>query len=124
MPDTDEQRRMMSSAQYLRDHIHEVPVLVIPCIKEAGAGAAGWPPSIYPAVWSFQLALRSRGLGTCLTTAHLYRKQEAAALLGIPDGYAQAGLIPVAYFTGQDFRPAQRRPIEEVTYWERWGEQQ
>ena len=114
-------QRVMDSARYLTEHIHEVPVLVIPCIAEQPAGAAGWPPSIYPAVWSFQLALRSRGLGSCLTTVHLFRKDEAAALLGIPDGTAQACLVPVAYFTGDDFKPARRRPVEELTYWDHWG---
>jgi len=96
-------------------------VLVVPCAEEVG-GAAGWQPSIYPAVWSFMLALRSRGLGSCITTGHLYRKEEAAELLGVPDGFAQACLLPVAFFTGDDFRPAERRPVQEVTYWDHWGQ--
>jgi nitroreductase len=95
-------------------------VLVVPCIEDAG-GAAGWAPSIYPAVWSFMLALRSRGLGSCITTVHLFRKDEAAALLGIPDGFVQSCLVPVAYYTGDDFKPAVRRPVDEITYWDRWG---
>jgi hypothetical protein len=53
---------------------------------------------------------------------HLVREQEAAAMLGIPDGYAQACLLPVAYYTGESFRPAARRPVEELTYWNRWDE--
>ena len=118
--DTPQNRRMLESTQYLTDHMHEVPVLVVPCAQERG-GAAGWQPSIYPAVWSFMLALRSRGLGSCLTTSHLYRREEAAELLGVPEGFAQACLVPVAYFTGDDFRPAARRPAEEVTYWDHWG---
>ena len=81
----------------------------------------GWAPSIYPAVWSLQLALRSRGLGSCITTVHLYRKDEAAALLGVPDDFVQACLLPVAYYTGDDFQPTVRRPIEEITYWDHWG---
>jgi nitroreductase len=120
VPETREQRRVMESAQYLTAHIGEVPALVIPCTLEAG-GAAGWAPSIYPAVWSLMLALRSRGLGSCLTTVHLYRREEAAELLGIPNGYAQACLLPVAYYTGETFKPAVRRPVEEVTFFDRWG---
>jgi nitroreductase len=115
-----QQQRVMDSARYLTQHLHEVPVLVIPCTEDAG-GAAGWAPSIYPAAWSFQLALRSRGLGTCITTSHLFRKEQAAALLGVPDGFVQACLLPVAYYTGDDFKPAVRRPIEEITFWDRWG---
>jgi nitroreductase len=121
LPETDQQRRVGESARYLTDHLHEVPALVLPCVEETG-GAAGWAPSIYPAVWSFMLALRSRGLGSCLTTVHLHHRKEAAELLGIPDGFAQACLLPVAYYTGDDFRPAQRRPVEEVTYWDHWGQ--
>jgi nitroreductase len=118
---TAQQRRVADSARYLTEHLHEVPVLVVPCTEDAG-GAAGWAPSIYPAVWSFQLALRSRGLGSCITTVHLFRKEEAAELLGVPDGFVQSCLLPVAYYTGDDFRPAVRRPVEQITYWDRWGE--
>jgi nitroreductase len=115
-----QQQRVMDSARYLSEHLHEVPAHVVPCTEDAG-GAAGWAPSIYPAVWSFQLALRSRGLGSVITTGHLFRKDEAAALLGVPDGFVQACLVPVAYFTGDDFKPAVRRPVEELTYWDHWG---
>lgn len=118
-PTTPQQDRVMGSVRYLEEHLHEVPVLVIPCIYRSG-GAAGWAPSIYPAVWNFMLALRSRGLGSCLTTAHLYREKEAADLLGIPEDVAQACLLPVAYYTGHGFRAAERRPIEEITCWNRW----
>jgi nitroreductase len=119
-PPEDQQTRVTDSAGYLMAHLHEVPALVVPCVEDVG-GAAGWAPSIYPAVWSFMLALRSRGLGSVLTTVHLYRETEAAALLGVPDGFVQSCLLPVAYYTGDDFRPADRRPVEEVTYLDRWG---
>jgi nitroreductase len=119
-PPADQQARVTDSAGYLMEHLHEVPVLVVPCVEDVG-GAAGWAPSIYPAVWSFMLALRSRGLGSVLTTVHLYREAEAAALLGVPDGFVQSSLIPVAHHTGDDFRPADRRPVEEITYLDRWG---
>jgi nitroreductase len=118
---TAQQQRVMDSSTYLREHLHEVPVLVVPCSEDAG-GAAGWQPSVYPAVWSFMLALRSRGLGSVITTTHLFRRADADALLGVPDGYVQACLLPVAYYTGDDFRPAVRRPVEEITYWNHWGD--
>jgi nitroreductase len=120
IPDSPQQQRVMESARYLVKHIHEVPAMVVPCVLDAG-GAAGWAPSIYPAVWSFQLALRSRGLGSVITTAHLYRREEAAELLGVPSDYVQACLVPVAYYTGDDFRPAVRRPVEDVTFLDQWG---
>ena len=119
VPDSPQQRRVLESAQYLSAHVHEAPMMVVPCVHTAG-GAAGWPPSIYPAVWNFNLALRSRGLGTTLTTVHLWRRDEADALLGVPDGFVQACLLPIAYFTGDDFKPAKRRPIEDVVFANHW----
>jgi nitroreductase len=114
--------RVAESAVWLAERLQDVPVHVIPCIQDYTKGNphAGVYGSIYPAVWSFQLALRGRGLGTVLTTLHLRHEREAAALLGIPDGVIQAGLLPVAYYTGEDFKPARRRPVEELTYWNQW----
>jgi nitroreductase len=77
--------------------------------------------SIIPAAWSFMLALRSRGLGSVWTTLHLVKEKEAADLLGIPDTVTQVALLPVAYTTGGDFKPAQRPPVEGITYWDAWG---
>ncbi len=113
--------RLNTSADHLRDNLERVPVLVVPCVEAIG-GAAGWAPSIYPAVWSFMLALRSRGLGSVMTTVHLYHRDEADQLLGVPHGFVQACLVPVAYTMGTDFRPAARRPVREVAFLDRWGQ--
>jgi len=117
-------QRVFSSAMYLMEHLHEVPVHLIPCIQgnpPNGLAGAGFYASIYPAVWSFQLALRARGLGSCLTTLHLAHADEAAALLGIPDGITQTALLPVAYTVGTDFKLAKRSPVSEITHWNSWG---
>jgi nitroreductase len=112
--------RVVSSATYLAENLQHVPVHVIPMIigKPDGTNVqgAGLYGSIIPAMWSFQLALRSRGLGSCYTTLHLNLEHEAAELLGIPPHLSQAGLIPVAYTKGTDFKPATRGPVEEITY--------
>jgi nitroreductase len=115
--------RVGESALWLAERLERVPVHVIPCIEDYTKGSAhgGVWASIYPAVWSFQLALRSRGLGSVLTTLHLPRAHGAAELLGIPDGVLQAGLVPVAYYTGDDFKPAKRHPVEAVSSWNQWG---
>ena len=118
--------RVLDSANFLVEHLHEVPVHVIPCQKgrlpdgAASSMAAGYFGSIFPAIWSFQLALRSRGLGTVLTTLHLAFADEAAELLGIPNDVTQCALLPVAYTVGDDFKPATRRPPEHITYWNSW----
>ena len=100
---------------------------VIPCIEGrtdgkpgAVAGRAVWG-SICPAAWSFMLAARSRGLGTCWTSFHLYHEREAAEILGLPyDEIMQAALIPVAYTLGTDFKPARRKPLDTMVHWNRW----
>jgi nitroreductase len=114
------------SADYLAEHFHEVPVLVLFCyagrVEQAGpATQAGLYGSILPAAWSFMLALRARGLGAAWTTLHLRYEQEAAQLLGLPPTLTQAALLPVAYYTGDDFQPAKRTPIGELTSWNSWG---
>jgi nitroreductase len=121
---TGQQARVLDSARHLLEVIDRVPVLVIPCIEGRITDvrhAAGFFGSIHPAIWSFQLALRSRGLGSAWTTFHLAHEQQAAELLGIPyDDVTQAALLPVAYTIGTDFRPARRRPVEEITHWNSW----
>jgi nitroreductase len=125
----DEQtKRVYESALYLTDKMAEVPVMVVPCINVRADGGpnvmgASIYGSILPAVWSFMLALRSRGLGSAWTTLHLFKEQEAAEVLGIPyDEISQVALIPVAYTVGTDFKPAARPPVEGITYWDTWGE--
>lgn len=116
--------RVIDSAHYLMEHLADVPVHVIPLVygrpDATAVGAGSLYGSIIPAIWSFQLALRSRGLGSCYTTLHLPFEHEAAELLGIPDGLTQAALIPVAWTKGTDFKAVARRPVEEITYWETW----
>ena len=119
---------VMSSAKYLAAHFEEAPVLLIPCIEgrvdgaASGMSASFWG-SLLPAVWSFMLALRSRGLGSAWTTLHLPGdgEQRAAEILGIPhDKYAQAGLFPIAYTKGTEFKQATRLPAEQLTHWNTW----
>jgi len=116
--------RLIESANYLAEHMHEVPVLIIPCVDAPSVQGTG--PGIYasilPATWSLMLALRARGVGAAWTTLHLRYEQEVAALLGIPEHIRQAALLPVAYYTGEDLKPAKRMPARERTYWNGWGQ--
>jgi nitroreductase len=119
---------IMDSSQYLADHIGEAPYLVIPCLLSRlpsdapNSDVAGFYGSILPAAWSFMLALRSRGLGSAWTTLHLQFEREAAGILAIPATVTQTAMIPVAYYTGDDFKPARRQPVEKVTYLNAWGQ--
>ena len=132
--------RISRSILYLADHMHEVPALVIPCYDVAAALRryqtlipdpgplglsthmdSGMFASVLPAVWSFQLALRSRGLGSALTTAHQLKQGEMAEVLGIPNDWFQVALIPVAYTVGDDFTPSPRKRVDDVVIWNHFG---
>ena len=124
--DPEQQGRVVKSAVYLAQNMHKVPVMVIPCIEgrveNAGPMAqAGLYGSILPAAWSFMFALRGRGLGAAWTTLHLRYENEIAEILDIPRHFTQAALLPVAYYTGDDFQPAKRVPASQVTSWNDWG---
>ena len=119
--------KVMESAGYLGEILEQVPVFVIACVRGrvesvpmviAQASTYG---SILPAAWSFMLALRSRGLGTAWTTIHLFQEKPISELLGIPDDWTQTVLFPVAYYTGDDFKPAHRLPSDTMTHWDSWG---
>jgi nitroreductase len=118
-------QRAVASAQHLVDVIDRVPVFVIPCVIGRPEGGndllSVFYGGIFPAVWNLQLAMRTRGLGSTLTTYHLEREAEAAAILDIPDDVTQVGLLPVGYITTDDFRPGPRLPVDEITYINRWG---
>lgn len=119
--------RAPPAAHHLAANLERVPILLVPCVEprapapDLAEQASMWG-SILPAAWSFMLAARLHGLGTSWTTVHLRRAGEVARILALPsEGVVQAGLVPVAYTIGTDFRPAPRRPPEEVTHWNAWG---
>lgn len=117
-----QQARVAESADFLGEHMGEAPVLVVACNEgrthDAARAALG---NVLPAMWSFMLAARARGLGTAWTSMHLSREREVAEILGIPyDTVAQAVLTPVAYTVGTEFSPALRPAPDEVIHWNRW----
>lgn len=120
----DTARRVASSAQYLADVMGQVPVLVIGAIYSGGdlppGNQAGLWGSLLPAAWNFSLALRARGLGSAWTTLHLVYEREVAELLGIPDTVHQGVLLPVAYTKGTDFKPAGRKPLDDILHINGW----
>lgn len=116
------------SADYLAQNFERSPFLLIPCLWGRVDGAssstsAGFWGSLLPAVWSFMLALRERGLGSAWTTLHMPNDGDAkvAEILGIPhDQVSQAGLFPIAYTIGTDFKLAKRQPLADVLHWDTW----
>jgi nitroreductase len=126
-PLTGRLAKVLESAAFLAENLARAPWLVI----TAGTGRVLESPtvpeqsrfwgSVVPAMWSFMLAARARGLGCAWTTAHLQREAEVAQILGIPyPEVTQCGLFPVAYSVGTEFRKAGRIPAAEVTHWDSW----
>lgn len=118
------QNRVADSAGYLAERMGEVPVLIIAAMNAKAdlpaANQAGMWGSLLPAAWSLQLALRARGLGSAWTSLHLQYEKEIAELLGIPDDVRQGVLLPVAYYTGDTFKPASRQPLDDVLHTDTW----
>jgi nitroreductase len=128
-PSQTPEGRLLASAEWLVEHLAEAPVHVIPCYEpylprfadDEAFQKATLYGSIFPAVWNFQLALHSRGYGSCVTTMHLMRERQVRALLDIPETYAQGCLLPVGRLPkGRTFKPAPRRPVEEVVAVDGW----
>jgi nitroreductase len=121
--------RVMASAAWLNDRLERVPVMILagsvarPPAAGTGAHASGYYGSVYPALWSLQLALRSRGLGSSLTCIHLHYADQVAAILGLPERFTQVALLPVAYSVGTRFSPARRElATDQVLFWDHWGD--
>ena len=111
-------RKTNASAQWLADNLHNVPLLLFAFGKPSGES------SMYPALWSMQLAARAEGIGTSLTTLLFkYYKTEVLELLGAPpEGeWVPYALITFGVPTGR-WGVAQRQPAHEVTYIDRWGD--
>jgi nitroreductase len=120
------QPRDVASWTYLVEHFQDVPTLIIACVEGRPEGLpperlAGLYGNILPAAWSLMLALRARGVGAAWTTITFKYEREVAELLGIPEGLTLGALLPVAYFKGDDFKPAKRVPARERTHWNTWG---
>ncbi|MCM3849067.1 nitroreductase family protein [Pseudonocardia sp. DR1-2] len=122
------QERTARSADALERALHEVGTIVIGCLDGARLdGASAMTSSsllggVLPAMWSFMLAARARGLGTCWTTMHLARERDVAEILDIPfDRVQQVCLTPLAFTVGTDFRPAVRPGPDEVVHWDGWN---
>jgi len=125
--DQAQQDRVVDSAEYLAAHMGEAPVLVLACTT--GGRLDAGPPAVtaarlgnvLPAMWSFMLAARARGLGTCWTTVALMKEREVADVVGIPfDDVQQVCLSPVAHTVGTDFKPARRPDPDTIIHWDSW----
>lgn len=124
-PRSERMMKVVSSAVYLSQKFGQVPLHILALLegrveKTDVLTQASFYGSILPAAWSLMLALRAEGIGSAWTTLHLRYEQEISELLKIPPNYTQAVLLPAAYFSGEDFQPAKRVPVRELTYLDSW----
>jgi len=112
-----------SSAAYLAEHMAETPVLILVCVEHNGSPSTlARGSSIYPAIQNLLLAAIGLGLGSVLTTLHKLHEQEIKDLLGIPEGVETVALLPIGFpAEGMTYGLTKRAPVDEVTYWDRWG---
>lgn len=115
--------KILDSAYALAEKFDRLPAIVVPLMRGRTDGMdvfnqSGMWGSIYPAIWSFCLAARERGLGTAWTTASCMREREVCEVLDIPiEKFTHIGLLPVAYYEGDSFSKAWRKPLDEVLTW-------
>lgn len=135
--DQNQYDKLTASAFYLIDHMADAPVLLLACLQpgQVGAQPVQLPPeavaamknlarmggsSIYPAVQNIILACRAFGLGTVLTTIHMFYEDEVKAILGLPPEVQTYALLPIGYPINK-FGPIKRRPVSEVACLDRYG---
>ncbi|CAN5173377.1 nitroreductase family protein [soil metagenome] len=115
--DRSPEARLQRSMQHLVEHFGDAPVLIVAC----AAGELGRiEASVYPAIQNLMLAARARGLGTTLTTRLRLREDAVRALLRIPADVHVFATIPLGHPLGT-WGTAPRKPVEEITYEDRWG---
>lgn len=116
--------RMLAAVEYLTNHLHEAPVLIVCCLVGDFAKSVGHEKmsgaSIYPAVQNMLLAARALGLGATLTTRHLLYEKEVNEALGMPENAESFAVIPIGYPVGR-FGPVTREPVGKVAFLDRWN---
>lgn len=111
-------KRVAAAGDHLADHLHEAPAILLFCANPAAMAITDAKldrvsivggGSVYPAVQNAMLACVAEGLGCTLTTLHCLREDEVKELLGIPDSWATAAMVPIGYPVGRGHGPITRK---------------
>jgi len=117
-PESVQLLKVIRSAQHLADNFADVPLFLFGFVRLDPTGG-----SIFPAVWSAQLAARAEGVGSSLTSVlGVFHGPETFEVLGVPtdEAWVMACCVSFGYPTGR-WAVAPRRPVHEVAYRNRWG---
>ena len=109
--------KMRRSVEAAVEHFGDYPLFLFGFARGDRSGG-----SIYPAIWSAQLAARAEGVGSSLTTVLAFKGDAVPNLLGVPsdEGWAMSCCVPMGYPKGK-WGVAPRRPVHEVSHRNQWG---
>lgn len=119
------QARILAAVQWQADHFEDAPVIIVTCLNgrslPSAVGRASYYASIYPATQNLLLGARALGLGATLTTLPLWSRSLARRTLNLPSNVSPCAVIPLGWPAGGGYGPTTRRPVEEVTHLDRYG---
>jgi nitroreductase len=116
--------RMLDAVQWQADHLAEVPVIIVACLKGGyipfvHLSATTYFGSIYPAVQNLLLAARAINLGAALTTIPIWNLIASRRLLGLPWNVTPCAVIPLGWPMGR-YGPTTRKSVREVVSFDRY----
>jgi nitroreductase len=125
---TDEQVARTPVPAFLTEPVRKAAVVLVVCVDLRAVAAldkdldrigivAG--ASVYPFVWNILLAARKEGFGGTITTMAVAEEPALKELLGIPDPYAVAAVVPLGKPVKQ-LRRLTRAEVGELTHLEHW----
>ncbi|MED5347550.1 MAG: nitroreductase family protein [Pseudomonadota bacterium] len=121
----DKRKRMADAVVWQKEHMHEIPALIIACMQfpqhPTPAMIASGNGSIWPGIQNLLLAARALQLGAAPTTLALIDQQAVAKVLNLPETMATYCLIPVGYPLG-NFGPVTRKPLSEIMRYDQWSD--
>ena len=126
---TDDDVERTAVPDWVADPIRKAPVVLVVCVdlRDVAAldqhldrvGIVGGA-SVYPLVWNILLAARAEGFGGTITTMAVAEEPALKQLLGIPEPYAVAAVVPLGKPVKQLTR-LKRVEVDELVHVEHWG---
>jgi nitroreductase len=114
--------------EHLSASLRQAAVVLVVCVDLAVVAATDQDldrvgmvsgASVYPFVWNVLLAARNEGYGGVLTTMAVAEEPRVRTLLGIPDSYAIAAVVPLGKPV-RNVTKLRRRPVAEFVTRERF----